>query len=382
MRKKLVSALVMVFFGFVILGVMEAGLRIVQWAPPSENMNMDNLNYNRYAHWPGGLGNLYPNQSGYWTPWKHRPYHVETNSLGLRNTEEPRPGAIRILVVGASLTFGVYVPNDDTWPAWLENQLRVRMKSKDGVQVFNGAIAGYTIEKRLKYIVGKGVHLKPDILIFPIFNSYLGNPKKPQDLETEPPEGYVRDKVKLSKRIKFYLRRRIAIYSAFSALKSEWKIEEAREELAAEREAEVAVQATAEEVETMEAAATPPAYLKQHARLRNVLELLSALTKEHGIQLVVSWGEIALRDDRSTANPMMLDLMTALSAELDFDLINLSDGIAQAGSPEALLFRQRNPETGALKGNKHLTRFGGYAVGRTVAEKIWNLGLLDIDARN
>ena len=97
MGKKLVFAVVIVFFGIVILGVLEAGVRIVQWTPPSENMNMDNLNYNRYAHWPGGLGNLYPNQSGYWIPWKHRPYHVQTNSLGLRNTEEPRPGAIRIL---------------------------------------------------------------------------------------------------------------------------------------------------------------------------------------------------------------------------------------------------------------------------------------------
>src|SRR5215204_5442878 len=97
----------------------------------------DGMGSLRYRHYSSGLGDLVPNQDGLWVTWIHRPYHVQTNSVGLRNTEEPSDDAFRVLAIGDSQTFGPYLANDDTWPAWAENYLRRQQGRADGVQVFN-----------------------------------------------------------------------------------------------------------------------------------------------------------------------------------------------------------------------------------------------------
>src|SRR5262249_38871162 len=91
---------------------------------------------------------------------------VQTNSVGLRNAEEPSDTAFRILAVGDSQTFGPYLANDDTWPAWTENLLRRRDQRVDSVQVFNAGIAGYTLPDNLAYLRDKGVHFRPRLVIF------------------------------------------------------------------------------------------------------------------------------------------------------------------------------------------------------------------------
>jgi hypothetical protein len=42
----------------------------------------------------------------------HRPYNVQTNSVGFRNTEEPSASAFQMLAVGDSQTFGPYLANE------------------------------------------------------------------------------------------------------------------------------------------------------------------------------------------------------------------------------------------------------------------------------
>ncbi len=317
MRKKLISIIIAVLISLVFTGVLEAGIRFVQWTHPSESIGLDDLGINRYAYWPNDMGNLVPNQSGYWTSWKHRPFHVETNSLGLRNTEEPKSGAIRILTSGASLTFGAYVPNDDTWPAWLENNLRVRMKDAGRIQVFNGARTGYPIEERLKYVTNKGVRLKPDILFFPIFNSFLGDPDRPQASETVKAEG------PFLSRLKFILRQHSAMYNLLAVLKRDLFLQAAREELA--EGPKVAAHG--------ETTAVTPWYTEQQVRLRTVLEQLSVLSKEQGITLIVLWGEIGFSEGELPINPHMRRFLTELSEELDFVMLDISGDVAQAGRP-------------------------------------------------
>src|SRR5262245_22318541 len=109
-----------------LLGV-ELLARIYDWRPRSGDFAVgDNLGLSRSGYSPTGFGDLVPGQDGHWSTWFHRPYRVQTNSVGLRNTEEPSEGAFRILAVGDSQTFGVFLSNEDTWPAWTEYYLRRR----------------------------------------------------------------------------------------------------------------------------------------------------------------------------------------------------------------------------------------------------------------
>src|SRR5262245_28487417 len=112
----------------IVLGTLigaEAVARIWDWSPPvRENLVDDGVGRWRYEHGHGGYGDLTPNQNGHWLIWFHRPYHVQTNSVGLRNSEEPSSSAFRVLAVGDSQTFGPYLANEDTWPGWTENYLR------------------------------------------------------------------------------------------------------------------------------------------------------------------------------------------------------------------------------------------------------------------
>lgn len=117
----------------------------------------------------GGYGDLVPDQDGIWTIWSRRPYHVQTNSAGLRNIEQARMDTtLRILAVGDSMTFGPYVPNEDTWPARLEVVLRNRLGRSD-IQVLNAGIAGYTIEDYVEYYRDKGRHLSPHLVILQFY---------------------------------------------------------------------------------------------------------------------------------------------------------------------------------------------------------------------
>src|SRR5262245_51162087 len=112
-------------YGAIVLASLlgaELLVRILEWRPRSGDCAPgDNLGLSRYNYSARGYGDLVPRQDGHWSTWFHRPYHVQTNSVGLRNTEEPSDKAFRILAVGDSQTFGPFVGNEDTWPAWAEN---------------------------------------------------------------------------------------------------------------------------------------------------------------------------------------------------------------------------------------------------------------------
>tara|TARA_B100000945_G_scaffold321471_1_gene336265 strand:- start:6284 stop:7414 length:1131 start_codon:yes stop_codon:yes gene_type:complete len=117
-----------------------------------------------------GAGDLAPNQNGIWAIWPHRPYHVQTNSDGLRNVEELSDDTdFVILAVGDSFTFGPYVPNEDTWPAQLERQLEVNLYPDVTTQVMNAGVAGYTIVDQFHYLNERGIGIKPDLVIIGFF---------------------------------------------------------------------------------------------------------------------------------------------------------------------------------------------------------------------
>ena len=106
-----------------------------------------------------GGGDLAPDQDGVWAIWPHRPYHVQTNSDGLRNADEfDNEHDFVILAVGDSFTFGPYVPNEDTWPAQLERLLDIDLGTRSTAQVLNAGVSGYTIVDEYHYLYEWGVY--------------------------------------------------------------------------------------------------------------------------------------------------------------------------------------------------------------------------------
>ena len=117
-----------------------------------------------------GGGDLAPSQNGIWAIWPHRPYHVQTNSDGLRNVEElDATHDMRILAIGDSFTFGPYVPNEDTWPSQLERLLDASLHPQATVQVLNAGVAGYTIVDEYYYLKERGLALEPDLVVLAFF---------------------------------------------------------------------------------------------------------------------------------------------------------------------------------------------------------------------
>ena len=104
---------------------------------------------------------------------------VTTNSLGLRNKEisvKKPAGVIRILILGDSYTFGVYVDNNSTYPSVLERSL-----SGDGykVQVINAGYAdGFEADEQFVWLVNRGLEFEPDIIVYGFF---VGN-----DIDVKP----------------------------------------------------------------------------------------------------------------------------------------------------------------------------------------------------
>jgi lysophospholipase L1-like esterase len=188
MKSKLST--IAVYAGIAALTLIGAELaaRIYDWQLSSrDGVTGDRLGQSRYYHSSSGYGDLVPSQDGHWVIWFHRPYRVQTNSVGLRNTEEPSDKAFRILALGDSQTFGPYLANDDTWPFWTEVALRRHYGDADKVQVFNAGISGYSIADELAYMKEKGLRFQPKLVLLAAFENDImdltreNSPMRPKD---------------------------------------------------------------------------------------------------------------------------------------------------------------------------------------------------------
>ena len=100
------------------------------------------------------------------------PYHIHINSLGFRGREFPRAkpaGALRVLCVGDSYTFGAHVQDEEAFPARLDRLLNERRTdgsdARPPVDVINAGANGFTITDELVYLRDKGLALDPDIVL-------------------------------------------------------------------------------------------------------------------------------------------------------------------------------------------------------------------------
>lgn len=146
---------------------LELLARIVLWRPPL-NTPPPAVGF---GFSPGGYGDLLPNLESVELVYAGRPYRLQTNSAGLRNTDEinPDPNVFRILAIGDSFTYGYYVHNPEAWPSRLEETLNQRLETR--FQVLNAGVPGYTLEDQLGYLNDKGLALEPDLIVLGVYTN-------------------------------------------------------------------------------------------------------------------------------------------------------------------------------------------------------------------
>jgi lysophospholipase L1-like esterase len=325
----------------------EVVLRAWSWAP-AEAVTGDNLGGARYDHSQRGAGDLVPGQDGHWVIWFHRPYHVQTNSLGLRHTEEPSETAFRVLAIGDSQTFGPYLTNEDTWPGWTENQLRLKYGSRDRVQVFNAGVSGYSIRDELAYVREKGVAFRPKLVVLAVFENDLPDLRRaPQRPPTRPASG--RDNAWK------WLTRNSALVHLAAEVRT----------MIQRRAAGVDVRRGEGEVKAAPKPADDrPALTAAYA---GHFRELAALLRQNDIKLATVF--IPSYDHLDGQVPSDMEpLLRRLSVETDTPYLDLTPAFAaRAQAPARLYLLQREP-AGGYVGNGHLSREGQAEVGTAVAQ--------------
>jgi lysophospholipase L1-like esterase len=133
--------------------IAEAGLRIV--APPADSEHM----WRRLpsaAEWSGQPG----------TQGLHTGVPVSFNALGFRDAErspQPAPGALRVLALGDSVTFGMGVRQELTWPRQAEQLLSSGRPAP--VEVLNMGMPGYNTIHQLAQLKEVGLGLQPKVVV-------------------------------------------------------------------------------------------------------------------------------------------------------------------------------------------------------------------------
>jgi lysophospholipase L1-like esterase len=336
--------------------------RLYAWEPPRslEPTKNDGLGVSRYLYSPNGFGDLVPQQDGHWIIWYHRPYHVQTNSLGLRNTEEPRVNAVRVLAIGDSQTFGPYLANEDTWPAWLENHLRLKDRQRD-VQVFNAGISGYSISDELAYLRDKGVRFAPSLVVLATFENDVLDLRHGDTI-----------RIRQSASTSMAVFRTFSQYSALMNVAYEIKT---RLQLAL---AGVDIR-RGEGNPQVPPGAPAPAQPQSDPLQRRYSELFreaAALLRERDIRFAVVYIPTAEIVERTSPATVEL-LVRTLARDAGTPYLDLTPAMqAERDAPSRLYLLQRDPQSGNLAGNGHLSREGNAVVGRAIGNWLVAEGLL------
>jgi lysophospholipase L1-like esterase len=205
-----VAAITLISIGTLI--VVELAARAILWTPSVASHHLVEVDptFNE-----GGYGDLYPNQVGIMAGSSEWPYYISVNADGLRGEPlDESPETVRVLALGDSFTFGLSVNDEGTWPASLQDALNQRLTPDQTVQVLNAGFPGYTIEDQLAYMQDKGLALHPDLVIVGFYMNDISDYraiKREQFRRPDRTEG--QGEVRLTTRIRSFLRNHLALYS-------------------------------------------------------------------------------------------------------------------------------------------------------------------------
>jgi lysophospholipase L1-like esterase len=174
MGKWLINITVMLVAAAIPCALAEAWLRIT--APPADTAELFRK-LSSPVEWSGR-----PHARGL-----HTGVPVAFNSLGLRDAErtpQPAPGALRILAIGDSVTFGMGVAQEQTYPRQLESLLSRERGAP--VEVLNMGMPGYNTRHQLAQLRELGLALQPKVVVL----GFLYNDVEPSSAQrsARPPQ--------------------------------------------------------------------------------------------------------------------------------------------------------------------------------------------------
>lgn len=161
-QKKLLFGSVMSLF--LVLGM--EGLGRIAGLPSGALRTLSKMGVSSPEQFEKSVGMWRPNFKGRVSWPVEIAYDVEIDALGFRQTE-PFPKAkskdsYRILCLGDSTTFCVYVNNDETYPS----QLLKRLKTDHSqVEVINAGAPAWSIADELRFLKDRALAVKPDCII-------------------------------------------------------------------------------------------------------------------------------------------------------------------------------------------------------------------------
>jgi lysophospholipase L1-like esterase len=333
--------------------VAEVLARAYGWTPSRDDYTADRLGQWRYYHAAGGSGDLMPSQDGHWVIWFHRPYHVQTNSVGLRNAAELSGDGFRILAIGDSQTFGAYNVNEDTWPAWTENGLNLRAKQAGRFQVLNAGISGYTISDELAYLKDKGAALQPKLVLLAVIENDVTDLRKDLAGTPQRPKDGAMSSMQIALRA---LGRSSALVSFAEHVKTGMQFQATGVDI---RRGEGDRPAPSE---------APPDEAVLERRYAELFRETAGLLKAKSIPFAVFYIPSAETLDGG-AKPTVEPVVRRLAEETGTPYLDVTPILQRQPDPaQRLYLLQKDPKTGQLTGNGHLSREGHAAVAGAVVQ--------------
>ncbi len=347
--------------------------RILLWSPPVPPTPPVGFGYST-----GGYGDLRPNIDSVELIYPLRPYHLYTNSVGLRNVDEldDNPAVFRILAIGDSFTFGFYVHNEETWPARLEevlNQIQSRR-----VQVLNAGVPGYTIADSLAYLRDKGLALEPDMVILGFYTNDIF------DMEPVMRQYFARDVVLRQAQpiilaeqnpVRQWMENNLALYGVIQRWRgqvTEYRIEG---QVASITPTIAGLHETYQNLTFIMPDAYPDAWTAYESSLRETITLL----REEGIPFViVAFPDLAQLPVEGGFGDPPQQMMARITTDTDTPYLDMLPIFRESGDiqnlylmyydPDILVDTIR-PDAGSLSftGDGHLSRYGYLLTARILA---------------
>lgn len=329
----------------------ELAARAFLWMPPLET----DVGTPRQGLTADAVGDWVPNQHAIWENGRlEYPFFVHINGAGFRNLEELNPEAFRVLVLGDSQTFGLFVASHDIWTNVAEKRLRHKLGRE--IQLLNNGIPGSTITDHLAYLNEKGERLGPDTVILTVSSNNIVDLRRAElsigSLRSEWIDSH--DNVAL-RSLRWFLRHHSGLYVAARTLKEKFIAERHVCEVEARGLARVQADVGGDIRASDDLVKAYAGHVKDAlARVRAlgaepVLFLLAAPWEPHMVQLRSVLGEIA-----ATETVRLIDT-----------------GPAFAGVARDRATWYRDPEVDPdYTGDPHYNRFGNLVIGEYLAEML------------
>lgn len=159
MRNRLTHLLLVLGSTLFFFVALELTLRLAGYNPFGNLLNGRELIVRKSSNSEMGY-ELTPNSEGF--AWKAE---VTVNSFGFRDREyvpENPDGLYRIVVIGDSITFGNFLPVEETFPERLEQSFR---EHGVGAEVLNLGVSGYNTIQEVAFLEEVGLQFHPDEVI-------------------------------------------------------------------------------------------------------------------------------------------------------------------------------------------------------------------------